>query len=96
MNLKGCDRMYWNTINRFSNKFMVEYKYPPNTIRMSLNYYNHLENEMIGDEFRVLVKRHRVRGCKVVIDLNLKENVAFVLEGARNKDILCCYVSEIK
>ena len=51
---------------------------------------------MIGDEFRVLVKRHRVRGCKVIIDLNLKETVAFVLEGTRNEDILRCYVSEIK
>ena len=75
---------------------MVEYKYPPSTIRMSLNYYNHLESEMIGDEFRVLVKRHRVRGCKVVIDLNLEEDVAFILKGTRNENVLCCYVSEIK
>jgi hypothetical protein len=63
---------------------------------MTLNYYDHLEDEMIGDEFRVLIKRHRVRGCKVVIDLNLEEDVAFVLEGTRSGDVLCCYVSEIK
>ena len=96
MNLKGCDRMYWNTINRFSNKFMVEYKYPPSTIRMSLNYYNHLESEMIGDEFRVLVKRHRVRGCKVIIDFNLEEDVAFILEGMKQNDIFLCHIHEIK
>lgn len=51
---------------------------------------------MIGDEFRVLVKRHRVRGCKVIIDLNLKENVAFILEGTKQNDTFLCHIHEIK
>lgn len=88
--------MYWNTINRFCNEYMMKYKFPPSVIRMSWFYYEHLEREMIGDEFRVLIKRHRVRGCKVIIDMELNGNIAFILEDKMAKNGLICHFMEVK
>ena len=88
--------MYWNTINRFSNRFMAKYKYPPSVIVMSWLYYINVQKEMNDNEKCVLTKTGRAKGCKIITNPNLDEKIAFVLLGNNTKTRLYCYIHEIK
>lgn len=65
--------MYYNKIKKQCFDFMVKNNYAPTVIYMSQKYYDGLENEMIGKQYRFLIKCAKVQGLKVIIDFNEKE-----------------------
>lgn len=65
--------MYYNKIKKACFDFMVKNNYAPTVIYMNQKYYDGLENEMIGKQYRFLIKCAKVQGLKVIIDFNEKE-----------------------
>ena len=52
---------------------MVKNGYAPTVIYMSNNYYDNLEREMVGAQWKFLVKCSLVLGMKAIIDFSEKE-----------------------
>lgn len=65
--------MFYNKIKKECFKFMVKNHYAPTVIYMNQQYYDELENEMIGKQYRFLIKCAKVQGLKVIIDFSEKE-----------------------
>ena len=72
--------MYWNTVNNFLYGFMAKYEHAPSYIKMSREFYENLEREMIGAQLMALYKQCSVRGCKIIIDDSMRGDV-FVIYG---------------
>ena len=65
--------MFYNKIKKSCFDFMVKNNYAPTVVYMSQKYYDELENEMIGKQYRFLIKCAKVQGLKVIIDFSEKE-----------------------
>lgn len=65
--------MYYNKILKECFNFMVKNGYAPTVIYMSNDYYDNLEREMVGAQWKFLVKCSLVLGMKVIIDFSEKE-----------------------
>jgi hypothetical protein len=77
--------VYWNAVNNAAFCFMSKFKYPGGMIYMSRQFYNLLENEMIGDQWWFLIKENSVRGMKIVID---DSQELFTIRGSGDDEIV--------
>ena len=77
--------VYWNAVNNAAFCFMSKFKYPGGMIYMSRQFYNSLENEMIGDQWWFLIKENSVRGMKIVID---DSQELFTIRGSGDDEIV--------
>lgn len=77
--------MFWNAVNNAAFCFMSKFKYPGGIICMSRQFYNALENEMVGDQWWFLIKENSIRCMKIIIDDN---QVLFTIKGIEGDELV--------
>ena len=77
--------MYWNAVNNFLYRFMAKYEHAPSHIKMSREFYENLEREMIGAQWLFLVKCNKIRGLDIIQD---DSQIMFSIVGKEGDELM--------